>query len=45
MNLEYKSHEGRHYCDYTGTQYPRGDPKSENRGIVNVEWRSFETEE
>ena len=48
MHLEYRSDEGRHYCDYTGTQYPTGDPKSENNGMVKggtEEWRNGGTEE
>ena len=48
MHLEYRSDEGRHYCDYTGTQYPTGDPKSENNGMVNggtEEWRNNGTAE
>ena len=48
MHLEYRSDEGRHYCDYTGTQYPTGDPKSENNGMVNggtEEWRNGGMEE
>ena len=43
-----RSDEGRHYCDYTGTQYPTGDPKSENNGMVNggtEEWRNNGTAE
>lgn len=43
MHLEYRSDEGRHYCDYTGTQYPTGDPKSENNRMVKggtEEWRN-----